>query len=119
MQLASDVVRDLVRRDMVPTERAEGLQLQANLDINRPRADWLERLAAGCQEAGRFDQAQWDRTFADILAASDVIRYTHVGNPESILISDERVWARAAEEAEVDLGGEAHAYFQFDRDHQP
>jgi len=115
MQLASDVVRSLAQRGMVPGEQVANLQREANRDINRPRADWLERLAASCQAAGGFDQVQWDRAFADILAASDVIRYTHVGNPEGLIISDERVWARAAEEADVDLGGEPHAYFQFDR----
>lgn len=117
MQLASDVVRDLVRRGMVPGDQARALQLQTNVDINTPRSDWLDRLGDRCREAGGFDQAQWDKTFADILAASDAIRYTHVGNPESLLISDERVWARAAAEAGVDLGGEPHVYFQFDRAH--
>ena len=100
MQLASDIVHSLVRRQMLPADQITDIQLSANFDINRPRADWLERLGARCREAGGFDQAQWDGTFADILAASDVIRYTHVGNPEALIIADERVLQRAIAEAE-------------------
>ncbi|KAK0351621.1 hypothetical protein LTR94_024235, partial [Friedmanniomyces endolithicus] len=54
-------------------------------------------------EAGTFGQEQWERAYADILAASDVIRYTHVGNPDGIVIADQRVMMRAAAEAGVDV----------------
>ena len=55
------------------------------------RADWLERLRERCRGVGGFTDAQWDTAYADILARSDVIRYVNLGNPEAILISDERV----------------------------
>ena len=115
MQLASDIVGELTRQGTITEEQAGKLQLDANMDINTPRTDWLERLAVACQAAGGFGQVAWDKRFADILAASDVIRYAHVGNPENLVVADERVWARAAAEADVDLDGVPHAYFQFDR----
>jgi hypothetical protein len=101
MQLASDVVGGLGRRGILPREQADEVQVNANQDINRPRSDWLERLGERCREIGGFDEAYWQTIFDDILAASDVIRYVNVGNPESILICDERVFQRATAEAEV------------------
>jgi hypothetical protein len=99
MQLASDILRGLVERDLLPRADLDSQHLQANMDINLPRADWLERLARRCREAGGFGQAKWDRAYADILAGSDTIRYVHVGNPETIVLSDERVVQRASAEA--------------------
>ncbi len=63
------------------------------------RADWLKRLRDRCREVQAFTDAQWEVAFADILAGSDVIRYVNLGNPEAILISDERVVRRAMEES--------------------
>jgi len=100
MQLASDIVRGLVRRGLLPTDRADEVQLGANLDINRPRPDWLERLGETCRTIGGFGETRWRTTFDDILAGSDVIRYVNLGNPESILIADERVFRRAIEESQ-------------------
>lgn len=102
MQLASDIVRGLVQRGMLPSVRARDIQLSANLDLNPHRADWVERLAARCQEVGGFDEARWKVAFDGILSASDVIRYVHLGNPEAILLSDERVSRHAAAEVYPD-----------------
>jgi hypothetical protein len=99
MQLASDVVRELVRREMLPSELADEVQLAANFDLNPLRADWFERLGERCREAGGFDEAAWGKAFNDILAASDAIRYVHVGNPEAILLADEPVIHAALDEA--------------------
>ncbi|MCW3847368.1 CHAT domain-containing protein [Sphingomonas sp. LB-2] len=101
MQLASDIVRGLVARDLLPADQANDVQLQANMDINTPRPDWLDRLAERCQDVGGFEAARWQATYSDILAASDVIRYVNLGNPESILIADERVVQRAMEQADA------------------
>lgn len=104
MQLASDIVHGLARRGMLLPDQVDEMQLLANMDLNLDnKPDWLERLRARCQEAGTFGQEQWERAYADILAASDVIRYTHVGNPDGIVIADQRVMMRAAAEAGVDV----------------
>lgn len=99
MQLVSDVVRDLVRRNMLPEDRARDVNLATNQDLNPLQEDWFERFGERCREAGGFDEAAWSKTFDDILAASDTIRYVHVGNPESILLADARVMRAALDEA--------------------
>jgi hypothetical protein len=100
MQLAQDVVTGLIERRMMPIEKCEEIQLKANIDINPSlHPQWLERLSQRCREAGGFDESKWQSTFDDILAASDVIRYVNLGNPESIIISDERVLKRLPEES--------------------
>ena len=66
---------------------------------------WNAAHAAG--RIGGFAEAQWDAAYADILAGSDVIRYVNLGNPEAILISDERVVQRAMVESGVPSGKRA------------
>jgi hypothetical protein len=94
MQLASDICYGLKAKGLISKEQTEELQLSANIDLNPHRKDWLTRLASRCQEAGGFDQARWQTLFDDILAASDVIRYTHLGNPETIILSEPAVFER-------------------------
>lgn len=91
MQLVSDVVRGLVARNLLSEEVAREVQLKGNMVLNPHREDWFSVWSALCRETGGFDEATWGATFDDILAASDVIRYTSLGNPEAILISDGRV----------------------------
>lgn len=103
MQLASDVVRSLGAQGLIPKDRVDEIHLAANHDINPPneRTDWLPRLKERCIEAGGLDQDQWAAAYTAILAASDVIRYVNIGNPEAILISDERVLKRTMHEAHM------------------
>src|SRR5262249_10099423 len=77
MQLASDIVRGLVGRKLLPEALASEIHLNANEDINPPndRSDWFDRLAARCQASCGFEAARWLSVSADILASSDVIRY--------------------------------------------
>jgi hypothetical protein len=101
MMLASDVIRGLGERGLIPVEAWADLQLLTNVDLNPPheRVDWLERLRERCRELAGFSDAQWDAAYGDILAGSDVIRYVNLGNPEAILIADERVVRRAMAES--------------------
>ncbi|MFG1379346.1 hypothetical protein [Xanthobacter autotrophicus] len=103
MQLASDIVRSLGAQGLIPEDRVAEIHLEANHDINPPneRTDWLPRLKERCIEAGGLNQDQWTTAYTGILAGSDVIRYVNIGNPEAILISDERVLKRAMQEAQM------------------
>jgi hypothetical protein len=75
------------------------IQYEANQDLNvRMRPDWVGRLARRCQEAAGFDQERWNAMFADIVGGSDVIRYVHVGNPETILLGDDAILEQAIAE---------------------
>lgn len=109
MQLAGDVVHGLVQRKMIPAERAREIQLQANYDINPPNEhiDWMTRLRDRCMEAGSFKAEDWQQAYDDILAASDVIRYVNIGNPEALVIADERVLQRTYDESVASESGEA------------
>ena len=95
MQLASDICRGLRNRKILTEKQALEIQLAANWDINTLRGDWLPRLGKRCQKAGRFGNERWNVMYNDILAASDVIRYVHLGNPESITIADARILENA------------------------
>ncbi len=96
MQLASDIMRGLAQRGVITADKGRELQLLANSDLNPHRPDWFPRLAQRCQEAGGLDKTKWEAVYNDILAASDVIRYVHLGNPEYISIADQRVFERMA-----------------------
>lgn len=98
MQLVSDVVRGLVGRKLLPPDKAAEVQLEGNMVLNPHRQDWLNVWSALCMKTGGFDRPTWESAFDDILAASDVIRYTSLGNPEAIVITDGRV-DRSVEEA--------------------
>ena len=87
MHLAFDVVTTLMERGLLSWTQAEEIQFAANVDINYPRVDWFERLAAKCQEHCKFDSGKWQETFDGILVGSDVIRYVNLGNPELIILS--------------------------------
>lgn len=102
MQLASDVVRGLTAKGLLPEDRAAEIQIAVNYDINPPneRSDWLPRLRERCVAAGSMSEVQWAAVYPDILAASDVIRYVNLGNPEALLISDQRVLDRTVQEAQ-------------------
>ncbi|MBW8299242.1 MAG: hypothetical protein K0M60_06545 [Hydrogenophaga sp.] len=94
MQLASDICGGLKDRGLVTEVQAAELQRSANMDLNPHRKDWLHRLALRCQEVGGFDAVRWQVLYDDILAASDVIRYTHLGNPETIILSEPAMFER-------------------------
>jgi hypothetical protein len=94
MHLAFDIVTRLAKRKLITEEERNQIQFETNLDINRPRRDWLDRLAERCKAIGGIDETTWQSLFADILAGSDVIRYLHIGNPESILITDPKAIQR-------------------------
>ncbi|WP_073057706.1 hypothetical protein [Kaistia soli] len=103
MQLASDIVRSLGAQGLLPKEHVADIHRAANYDINPPneRTDWLPRLKERCIETRGFNQSQWTAAYTGILAGSDVIRYVNIGNPEAILISDERVLKRTMHDAQM------------------
>lgn len=94
MQLAEDICSTLKSRGLVDEVQAAGLQLSANMDLNPHRSDWLQRLGSRCREMTGIDARTWEALVSDTIAASDVIRYTHLGNPESIILSEPEIFER-------------------------
>lgn len=95
MELATDIIRSFEEAGHYNQNVVKQIMLDTNQDLNPLRPDWFERLAERVKTASGVDQQQWESRSADIIAGSDAIRYLHVGNPESILVADERV-AQAA-----------------------
>lgn len=54
------------------------------------RPDWFERLRDRVIATGTVDLTGWDARMPGLIAASDAIRYLHLGNPEAILVSSRR-----------------------------
>jgi hypothetical protein len=87
MEFVTDIIRGFQSQGLYGVEKVSELLLATLLDLNPLRDDWFERLADRVMSAGKFARDKWDRDVADLIASSDAIRYLHLGNPESILIT--------------------------------
>lgn len=87
MELATDILRGISEQGFYDQEKMSELLLATNIDLNPLRDDWFERLAGRVIAECGFDDATWRKLTADLIASSDAIRYLHLGNPESILVS--------------------------------
>ncbi|WP_376743793.1 hypothetical protein [Ensifer canadensis] len=94
MQFAEDICSTMKDRGLIDDVQAAGLQLSANMDLNPHRRDWLQRLGKRCEEMIGLDATTWEALTNDVIAVSDVIRYTHLGNPEAILLSEPQLFER-------------------------
>lgn len=94
MQLVAETVAALVQRGLVRKAAAHDLQLHGNIAINTLDPDWISSFAAEAQRLGGLGPEVWGAAFTEIVAASDAIRYVHVGNPESILVTNHAVLDR-------------------------
>jgi hypothetical protein len=99
MEIATDVVRAFEEKGLYDSARARDLRLQANLDLNPLKPDWYERLKDRVSAACAMPRLVWERELADVIASSDSIRYIHVGNPEAIMVADDRTAGAALEAA--------------------
>ncbi|MEQ7874270.1 hypothetical protein ABDK56_09745 [Sphingomonas sp. ASV193] len=91
MELATDIIRGFERAGHYEAATGSNLLHDTLFDLNPLRDDWYERLAQRVQRAGKMDRMSWERDVPDHIAASDAIRYLHLGNPESILLSSPQV----------------------------
>lgn len=91
MELATDLIRTFRSKDYFNDEVMSEIMLQTNLQLNPLDPSWyeglLERLLKACNPAPQ----DFDRDVADVIAASDAIRYLHMGNPEAIILADQNV----------------------------
>jgi hypothetical protein len=87
MQMVGELVYEMVGRGFIPIEMAPRLNLIGNTQINMGGTDWFEKTRSAYQKAAGLDDNAWKIFFDDYLAGSDLIRYTHVGNPETILVA--------------------------------
>jgi hypothetical protein len=92
MQFAGELALGLAARGWVSADTAHALHLQANVLINQLDPNWFEQLVGAFRAVANISQEVWASYLDDTLAASDVIRYVHLGNPETIVVrTDELV----------------------------
>ncbi len=89
MLLATEVIVALVGKP--DTEEFKELQGAANNEINSRNSDWFNKLIDRVANFRKVDRATAERLVQDVVARSDAIRYTQLGNPENILISDDTI----------------------------
>jgi hypothetical protein len=96
MELATDIIRSFREKAYFSSEQESDLLLETNMDLNPFRPDWYERLSERLIAACKISTAVWEVSASEAIAGSDAIRYLHLGNPESIIVADERVTAKLA-----------------------
>lgn len=85
--MISEAISSIIAKGVIAPNEARVQQMRANNSILHGDPDWFERFRASLSKAAGFDAGQWRRFFDELLAASDAIRYVHVGNPESIVVT--------------------------------
>ena len=91
MELVTDIIRGLETDGFFDDESSGRFMQAANVDLNPLLPDWFERLRDRVIESGSLDRNIWDKRVPDLIAGSDAIRYVHLGNPESIIVSSPEV----------------------------
>jgi hypothetical protein len=67
------------------------IQRDANIDINTGKDDWFDRLLDRIAECRGDTRQVIEPKVRGIISRSEAIRYVQLGNPESILIGDEKI----------------------------
>jgi hypothetical protein len=86
MQFATDLLRHLLTRKHILPGVFPALSYTANALINPHRPSWFEDLCAAICEVSGVKPENLAASVRTTLASSDVIRYIHIGAPESLLI---------------------------------
>ncbi len=95
MELAVDILRHFHSTGRYDEKTRADLQLKTNMDINPHNPTWYETMLERIRAACNVLPEDFEREVADVIAASDAIRYLHLGNPEAIMVADHRAASRA------------------------
>lgn len=95
MELAVDVLRHFYSTGRYDEKTRADLQLKTNMDLNPHNPAWYEKMLERVRAACNVLPEDFERQIADVIAASDAIRYLHLGNPEAIMVADHRAASRA------------------------
>lgn len=91
MELVTDILRGFEEDGRFGEEARSALLLATHKDLHPMRSDWFEQLRERVIATGAIDLTEWDNRLPDLIAASDAIRYLHLGNPEALLVSSPQV----------------------------
>ncbi len=87
MSLATEIISELAGKP--GTDIYNELQGNANLEINGLDSRWFEKLIERLAVERELDVSATRSLVLAAIAKSDTIRYTQLGNPETIVLSDE------------------------------
>jgi len=91
MQMATDIVMDMHSKKLLTEKEARKLTVDVGLWINTDEPDWFEKLASQACDLAHLSSPEWLQLVEEITAKSDVIRYVHLGNPESIIVTSPEI----------------------------
>ena len=89
MSLATEIIMATVGFPGTPAYNA--LQSKANVEINAHDPNWFANLVGRIAKFRELDIGAAQALVQKVIARSDAIRYTQLGNPETILLSDDSV----------------------------
>lgn len=93
MELATDILNAFRDKGCYTEETKSDLLLQTNQDLNPLNPSWYELMIGRILNSCITLPKDFEREVADAIAASDAIRYLHLGNPEAIILADRKVMA--------------------------
>lgn len=91
LELVTDILRGFESEGGIDEDMRSALLLGTHKDLHPMRPDWFERLRDRVIATGAVELLEWETKVLDLIAASDAIRYLHLGNPEAILVSSPKV----------------------------
>ncbi|MBY3330373.1 CHAT domain-containing protein [Rhizobium laguerreae] len=89
MCLATEVIIELVAPPGHPAYNE--FQSQANIEINGRDPEWFNKLIDRIASFRNLDRESAERLVQRAVSLADAIRYTQIGNPESIIVSGEEL----------------------------
>lgn len=101
MELAVDILEHFHVTSRFDEKTFSDLHLKTNQDLNPLKASWYETMLERIRAACNVVPIDFEREVEDAIAASDAIRYLHLGNPEAIIVADQRVISHALDQARL------------------
>jgi hypothetical protein len=86
MHLLSDLIMALRSRNLIDDTQYQRIGTYGNGAINSLDPTWLEQIKKAIMSETGMGPGELDRRIKRTIATSDAIRYTHIGNPETIVI---------------------------------
>ncbi|MGY4298843.1 hypothetical protein ACVWXN_006938 [Bradyrhizobium sp. i1.4.4] len=91
LQITSDIVGAMLSNKLLSEDAARELISNTSLLINTDENDWFDRLGEDARRRASYSLEDWQQFVNEVVAKSDVIRYLHLGSPESIIVTSRKI----------------------------
>lgn len=108
MQLLTDILDRFASAGHLSTLDRNRIHTLGNTEINALNPDWLDEVETQIASSAKLAKADVMSRVDDAIPLSDTIRYIQVGNPESILVDDERRIKGPRPKLVIERGGHIH-----------